>query len=69
MVKAIKFLRKQAEKAKGVAQKVQDREASREMLILASAYRAQADILKQKKKTKKVCQLRRPQREDYPCKA
>jgi hypothetical protein len=53
MVKATKFLRKQAAKAERIAQKVQDDEASREILTLATAYRAQADVLKQKKKTKK----------------
>jgi hypothetical protein len=50
MVKATKFLRKQAEKAERIALTAHDEQASREMLALAGAYRAQADLLKQKTK-------------------
>jgi 2-keto-4-pentenoate hydratase len=55
MVKATKFLRKQADKAERTAHAVQDAEAARQMLNLADAYRAQADVLNQKsKKPKKI---------------
>jgi hypothetical protein len=53
MVKATKFLRKQAAKAERVALTTADEETSKEMLTLASAYRAQADVLKQKMKAPK----------------
>jgi hypothetical protein len=53
MVKATKFLRKQAEKAESVALTSQDSQASREMLTLADAFRAQSDVLKRKAKKPK----------------
>jgi hypothetical protein len=53
MVKATKFLLKQADKAERAANAVQDAEAERQMLNLADAYRAQAEALMQKSKKPK----------------
>ena len=53
MVKESKFLRKQAERAERMALVTSDDEASRSLLNLASAYRSQADVLKQRNKLKK----------------
>lgn len=50
MVKATKFFRKQADKAENRALLERDSEASLELRALANAYRAQAEILKQKEK-------------------
>jgi hypothetical protein len=53
MVKATKFLRRQAVKAELAALATGDEQTSRELISLATAYRAQADVLKQKKKKSK----------------
>ena len=54
MVKPTKFLRKQAEKAERAASSTSDPEVTAGLRAMASAYRAQADIIKsKKKKTKK----------------
>jgi len=50
MVKATKFLRKQAVKAERMARSVSNAEISERYLNLAKAYRSQADVLKAKKK-------------------
>lgn len=52
-MKAAKDLRKQAEKAERSARREIDDESSRELINLAEAFRAQADVLKQLKKGKK----------------
>lgn len=46
MVKEIKSLRKQADKAEWIAQAVADVEMSQRYMSMARAYRSQADILK-----------------------
>jgi hypothetical protein len=53
MVKEIKFFRKQAVKAERMARCTSDAEFSERFLNLAKAYRAQADVLKAKKKSRK----------------
>jgi hypothetical protein len=54
MVKPTKFLRKQADRAERAALSASDPEVTAGMRAMASAYRAQADIIKsKKKKTKK----------------
>ena len=53
MVKEVKFLRKQAEKAERMARAMSDEEASRSLSNLAQAYRSQADAIKKSKKLKK----------------
>jgi len=53
MVKEIKFFRKQAVKAERMARCTSDAEFSERFLNLAKAYRAQADVLKAKKKSGK----------------
>ena len=53
MVKEVKFLRKQAEKAERMARATSDEEASRSLSNLAQAYRSQADAIKKSKKLKK----------------
>ncbi len=53
MVKEIKFLRKQADKAERIAQAVTDVEISERYMSTAQAYRSQADILKAKRKAAK----------------
>jgi hypothetical protein len=50
MVKPIKFIRKQADKAERAASKASDPERADGLRALATAYRSQADVLKQKKK-------------------
>jgi hypothetical protein len=52
MVKVKKYFREQAHKAEGLALRETNGEVSQELLNLAGAYRAQADVLKQKKKLK-----------------
>jgi hypothetical protein len=53
MVKEIKSLRKQADKAERIAQGVTDVEISQRYMGMAQAYRSQADILKAKRKAAK----------------
>lgn len=53
MVKPIKYLRKLAAKAEGVAVRMNDPEISAEMHAMAEAYRSQAEILKKKRPGKK----------------
>lgn len=53
MVKEIKSLRKQADKAERIAQAVTDVEISQRYMSMAQAYRSQADILKAKRKAAK----------------
>jgi hypothetical protein len=50
MVKPTKFLRKQADRAERAALSASDPEVTAGLRALASAYRAQADIIKSKKK-------------------
>jgi hypothetical protein len=52
MSKPIKELKKQARKAAAVASATVDHEIAREMKTLAGAFRAQAKMLKNKKKRK-----------------
>jgi hypothetical protein len=51
MVKEIRFLRKQAEKAERMARAMSDIETSESLVNLAQAYRSQAAALKAKKKS------------------
>ncbi len=53
MVKESKFFRKQAAKAERMAQAAADPEISQSLLSMARAYRSQADVLKEKKKSGK----------------
>jgi hypothetical protein len=53
MVKQIKFIRKQADKAERAASQASDPERADGLRALATAYRYQADVLKQKKKLDK----------------
>jgi hypothetical protein len=53
MVKESKFFRKQAERAERMALAASDDETSRSLSNLANAYRSQADVLKQRNKSKK----------------
>jgi hypothetical protein len=53
MVKATKFFRKQAQKAERSAAGVKGSEASEQLRNLADAFRAQAEVLKQKSKKPK----------------
>ncbi|MFL6817249.1 MAG: hypothetical protein ACJ8EF_04830 [Bradyrhizobium sp.] len=50
MVKAKKFLRKQADKAELMARSARDVEIAQDFANLAQAFRSQADALKTKKK-------------------
>lgn len=52
MAKMIKSLRKQADKAERAAAGSLDPESSAGLMALAKAYRAQADVIKSKKRTK-----------------
>jgi hypothetical protein len=52
MVKAKKFLRKQADKADLIARGATDVEIAQNFSNLARAYRSQADALKNKKKSR-----------------
>ena len=52
MVKESKFLRKQARKAEMRAQTIEDPETAQDMRKLASAYRAQADVIRKAEKPK-----------------
>ena len=54
MVKETKFFRKQADKAERMARSAADVEISQRYLNMARAYRSQAEILKAKKKAKKL---------------
>ena len=54
MVKETKFFRKQADKAERMARSATDVEISQRYLNMARAYRSQAEILKAKKKAKKL---------------
>ena len=54
MVKAAKFFRKQAVKAERAARATPDEETSQNLSALAQAYRSQADVLKSKKKEKRL---------------
>jgi hypothetical protein len=53
MVKETKFFRKQADKAERLARSAADVEIARNFLNMARAYRAQAEVLKAKKKAEK----------------
>lgn len=53
MVKVTKSHRKQADKAERTARTMQGEKGAWQMLDLAEAYRAQADVLKQKSKKPK----------------
>jgi hypothetical protein len=53
MAKESKFFRKQAERAERMALAASDDETSRSLSNLANAYRSQADVLKQRNKSKK----------------
>jgi hypothetical protein len=50
MIKAVKYFRKQAEKAERMARATSDEEASHNLANLALAYRGQADVMKKNKK-------------------
>jgi hypothetical protein len=50
MIKAVKYFRKQAEKAERMARATSDEEASQNLANLALAYRSQADVMKKNKK-------------------
>jgi len=52
MVKESKFLRKQARKAEKRAETTGDAETADDMRKLASAYRAQADVIRKAEKPK-----------------
>ena len=52
-VKETKFFRKQADKAERIARSASDSEMSQQYLNMARAYRAQAEVLKAKKKATK----------------
>jgi hypothetical protein len=52
MSKITKALKKQATKAQSVASRTSDPSLSGQMTILAMAFRAQADVLKKKRKKK-----------------
>jgi hypothetical protein len=54
MVKETKFFRNQADKAERMARSATDVEISQRYLNMARAYRSQAEILKAKKKAKKL---------------
>jgi hypothetical protein len=53
MAKESKFFRKQAERAERMALAASDDDTSRSLSNLANAYRSQADVLKQRNKSKK----------------
>jgi hypothetical protein len=53
MVKEVKFLRKQADKAERMAQSASEPEITRNYLSMARGFRTQAEILKAKKESKK----------------
>jgi hypothetical protein len=53
MVKLFKSFRKQADKAAKAANRARDPEMAAELQALASAYRSQADVLKQREKLAK----------------
>ena len=53
MIKEVKFLRKQAEKAERMSRAASDEEASQNFANLARAFRRQADALKKSEKTSK----------------
>jgi hypothetical protein len=53
MVKEIKFFRKQADKAERMARSASDLELTQNFLNMARGYRAQAEVLKAKKKAEK----------------
>jgi hypothetical protein len=53
MIKEAKYLRKQADKAQRLSAIATDPDISRNLMNLASGYRAQAKILKKKKPKKK----------------
>jgi hypothetical protein len=59
MVKPIKSLRKQAEKAEAVANRISDPEIAGEMRALADAFRSQADAMKKKPKERNPTQNKR----------
>ena len=54
MVKPVKALKKQAEKAEAVASRSVDPEHAESMRRLADAFRAQAQVMKETKKAKKI---------------
>jgi hypothetical protein len=53
MAKARKFLRKQADKAERAARVSGDTDTAEGLLVMARAYRAQADVIRSKKKKTK----------------
>ena len=53
MVKEVKFLRKQADKAERMAHSASEPEITRNYLSMARGFRTQAEILKAKKQLKK----------------
>jgi hypothetical protein len=53
MVKEVKFLRKQADKAERMAQSANEPEITLNYLNMARGFRTQAEILKAKKQSKK----------------
>ena len=53
MVKETKFFRKQADKAERMARSASDEQIAGSFLNMARGYRAQAEVLKTEKKTKK----------------
>jgi hypothetical protein len=53
MIREVKFLRKQAEKAERMAPATSDDESAQSLSNLAHAYRSQADALKQSEQLKK----------------
>jgi len=59
MVKESKFLRKQAQKAERQAETIADAEAAEDMRKLASAYRAQADVIRRAEKPKASAKAKR----------
>jgi hypothetical protein len=54
MVKQVKFLRKQADKAARAAERASDPDRVAGLRAMALAYQSQADVLKRKKKPKKT---------------
>jgi len=51
--KAVKFFRKQADKAEQAAVRTSDPERSAELRAMASAFRTQADVIKKSRQGKK----------------
>lgn len=60
MAKEVKQFRKQAERGQRLANSATDAEVSKNYASLAEAYRAQADLLKEKNKKEKASRKSRP---------